>query len=198
MKFRHEENDAEAVGPYWIVTIVDICYISSILSFANERINQKTQIDISEELYCIISTMMSVVPTKPEPLAPAHGNSNHSNGIPATIGNNHFKDGNKCHLDISDMDDLLGITDKNTSPTARAWMDIRGSYLDDNGSIDYDKLAHDDDDDNSIVYLADAVSDFFGKICFCGDLLLPFVPNNKNRIQQRSALTNEDITIHFL
>ena len=66
-------------------------------------------------------------------------------------------------IDISGMDDLLAETDKDTEFMSR-WVAIRNRQQDEDGEDSVDMI----DDDASLDYLADAVSDFFRKVCFCG------------------------------
>jgi hypothetical protein len=71
---------------------------------------------------------------------------------------NSSSNNNVIHIDISGMNHLLDETDQDTGMLA--WMALN---RDEDSTDEFD-----DDDDNSVDYLAEAVSDFFRKICFWG------------------------------
>ena len=69
-----------------------------------------------------------------------------------------------CHIDFSGMDDLLDETDKDTERRLAMVAFSRNEDDDDEDEDSVDLI----DDDNSVDYLAAAVSDFFRSIFFCG------------------------------
>jgi hypothetical protein len=74
----------------------------------------------------------------------------------------------QCHIDISNMNELLDVTDKNDD-YMRAWIATRG-HTDGTASeaSDDEYFIDDNDDDRSIDYLANAISDFFRTVFWCG------------------------------
>lgn len=92
---------------------------------------------------------MVLAPTPTTPPSSATNNTIHNSAVMTK----------NCHVDLAGINGRLDEADKDTE-YMRAWVAIR--------SKDHDDMSEDsDDDDNSVDYLAEAVSDFFRKICFC-------------------------------